>query len=66
MAATQIVHGLYVIPVGPVNTFLLESSDGCTLIDTGLLGNADKILQAIGDLGKQPSGLLRPRQSNLA
>jgi len=66
MAATQIVPGLYVISAGPVSAFLLESSDGCTLIDTGLLGNADKILQAIGDLGKQPSGLLRPRQSNLA
>ena len=65
MAATQIVPGLYVISAGPVNTFLLESSDGCTLIDTGLLGNADKILQAIGDLGKQPSGLLRPRQTIL-
>ena len=66
MAATQIVPGLYVISAGPVHTFLLESSDGCTLIDTGLLGSAAKILQAIGDLGKQPSGLLRPRQSNLA
>jgi hypothetical protein len=52
---------------GPrVNTFLLESSDGCTLIDTDLLGSADKILQAIGDLGKQPSGPHRPRQSSLA
>jgi len=66
MAATQIVPGLYVISAGPVSAFLLESSDGCTLIDTGLLGNADKILQAIGDLGKQPSGPHRPRQSGLA
>ena len=66
MSVTQIVPGLYVISAGPVNTFLLESSDGCTLIDTGLLGSAAKILQANGDLGKQPSGLLRPRQSNLA
>jgi len=66
MAATQIVPGLYVISAGPVNKFLLESPDGCTLIDTGLPGSADKILQAIGDLGKQPSGPLRLRQSNLA
>ena len=66
MAATQIVSGLYVISVGPVNAFLLESSERCTLIDTGLLGSADKILQAIREHGKQPSGLLRPRQSNLA
>jgi len=66
MAATQIVPGLYVVLAGPVNTFLLESSDGCTLIDTGLLGSADKILQAIGEHGKQPSGPHRPRQSGLA
>ncbi len=65
MAATQIVPGLYVISAGPVNTFLLESSDGCTLIDTGLPGSADKILQAIVELGKQLSGPHRPRQSGL-
>src|ERR1700680_16289 len=57
MSATQIVQGLYVIPVGPVNTFLLQSSDGCTLIDSGLPGSADKILQAIGELGKQPKDI---------
>ena len=57
MSATQIVQGLYVIPVGPVNTFLLQSSDGCTLIDSGLPGSTDKILQAIGELGKQPKDI---------
>ena len=66
MAATQIVPGLYVISAGPVSAFLLESSDGCTPIDTGLLGSADKILQAIREHGKQPSGPHRPRQSGLA
>jgi len=43
MAATQIVDGLYVIPVGSVNIFLIEGSDGFTLIDTGLPGSADEI-----------------------
>jgi hypothetical protein len=52
MAETQIVPGLYVISAGPVNTFLLESSDGCTVIGTGLPGSADKILQSIMELGK--------------
>jgi glyoxylase-like metal-dependent hydrolase (beta-lactamase superfamily II) len=55
MPSTQIVPGLYVIPVGPVNTFLLDSPDGCTLIDSGLPGSTDKILDAIRALGKQPS-----------
>jgi glyoxylase-like metal-dependent hydrolase (beta-lactamase superfamily II) len=57
MAATLIVPGLYVIPVGPVNTFLLESSDGCTVIDSGLPGSADKILQAVEALGKKPKDI---------
>jgi len=57
MAATQIVPGLYAIPVGPVNTFLLESPDGCTLIDSGLPGSAEKILQAIRELGKKPKDI---------
>jgi len=57
MAATQIVPELFAIPVGPVNTFLLESSDGCTLIDSGLPGSADQILHAIDKLGKQPKDI---------
>lgn len=57
MAATQIVPGLYVIPVGPVNTFLIESPDGCALIDSGLPGSAEKILQAVEELGKKPKDI---------
>lgn len=54
MIATQIVLGLYAIPLGPVNTFLLEWSDGCTLIDCGLPGSEKNFLQALRELGKQP------------
>jgi hydroxyacylglutathione hydrolase len=50
--AMQIVPGLYMLPVGPVNTFLLETSDGCALIDTGLPGSAEKIVSAIREAGK--------------
>jgi glyoxylase-like metal-dependent hydrolase (beta-lactamase superfamily II) len=57
MAATRIVGGLYGIPVGPVNMFLLESSDGCILIDTGLPASADKVLGAITELGKKPTDI---------
>jgi glyoxylase-like metal-dependent hydrolase (beta-lactamase superfamily II) len=53
VAATPIVPGVYAIPVGPVNTFLLEGSDGCTLIDPGFPGSAAKILDAVRGLGKQ-------------
>jgi glyoxylase-like metal-dependent hydrolase (beta-lactamase superfamily II) len=54
MPAQLLARGLYVISTGPVNTFLLDSSDGCTLIDSGLPGSADKILGALQELGKQP------------
>ena len=55
MGATQIVDGLYMIPAGPVNTFLLESASGCTLIDTGLPGSEEKIVQGIKEAGKSPA-----------
>jgi glyoxylase-like metal-dependent hydrolase (beta-lactamase superfamily II) len=57
MTVTQIVQGLYAIPLGPVNTFLLESSDGCTLIDSGMPGSENKLLRALGELGKQPQDI---------
>lgn len=57
MPATRLTDDLYVIPAGQVNTFLLDSPDGCTLIDTGFPGKADTILQAVRDLGKQPTDI---------
>lgn len=57
MSAKLLADGLYVIPAGQVNTFLLDSPEGCTLIDTGFPGKADTILQAVRDLGKQPSDI---------
>ena len=47
-----IVPGLHMLPVGPVNTYLLETPDGCALIDTGLPGSADKIIACIREAGK--------------
>jgi glyoxylase-like metal-dependent hydrolase (beta-lactamase superfamily II) len=61
MAAKKIVEGLWVIPAGHVNTFLLEpaegASDGCTLIDAGFPDRAEKIMAAVRSLGKQPSDI---------
>lgn len=54
MSARLIVPGVYAIPVGPVNTFLVDAPDGCALIDAGFPGSGDKILQALRGLGKQP------------
>ena len=57
MAAKQIVPGVYAIPLGGVNAFLIEAEDGLTLIDTGMSGKAPKILKAVQALGKQPSDI---------
>ena len=57
MLAKLIVDGLYVIPVGAVNTFYIDSPEGSILIDTGFPGSADLILKAIGELGRKPADL---------
>lgn len=57
MTAKQIVPGVYAIPLGPVNAFLIEAEDGLTLIDTGVPGSADKILEAVRAPGKQPTDI---------
>ncbi len=55
-AVKQIVPGVYVIPLGPVNAFLIET-DHLTLVDTGIPGSAEKILQAVRAFGKQPKDI---------
>lgn len=57
MAVRQVVPGLYTIPLGPVNSFLIESTAGCTLIDTGLANSQDKVLEALASLNKLPSDI---------
>ena len=57
MAAKQIVPGLYTLPLGGVNTFLLDGGDGLTLIDTGTPDSVAKILEAVRSLGKQPGDI---------
>jgi glyoxylase-like metal-dependent hydrolase (beta-lactamase superfamily II) len=57
MAARQIVPGFYEIPVGAVNVFLLEGSDGLVLFDAGMPNSADQILNDIRALGKDPKDI---------
>jgi glyoxylase-like metal-dependent hydrolase (beta-lactamase superfamily II) len=54
-AAKQVVPGLFVIPTGVVNTFLLDAADGCALIDAGLPDRVDDILRGITAAGKRPA-----------
>ena len=54
-ARQQIVPGLTAIPVGAVNTFLIDAADGCVLIDAGFPGRADEILAGLDRAGKRPA-----------
>lgn len=56
MSIKQIVPDLYVIALSNVNAFLLTQGE-VTLIDTGVAGSERKILQALGELGHQPTAL---------
>jgi glyoxylase-like metal-dependent hydrolase (beta-lactamase superfamily II) len=47
MAAKEVVPGLYMLALGPVNAFLLVASDGCTVIDTGLPRSAAKLMDTL-------------------
>ena len=55
MPAHQVVPGLYLIPLGQVNAYLLDAADGCAVVDSGFPGSAPDILKAIASIGRQPS-----------
>jgi hypothetical protein len=47
-ASQQVVPGLFVIPTGIVNTFLIDALEGCVLVDAGLPGrDAGRPMSAI-------------------
>ncbi len=57
----RITAGVFAIPLGFVNAFLIEQNDDAgsilTLIDSGMAGNCDQILAAVRELGRQPEDL---------
>jgi len=57
MTLKQIVPNIYAVPLTFVNAFLLDADDGLTLIDTGIAGSGDKILNAVRELNKQPGDI---------
>lgn len=52
----SIAPGVHAIPLGGVNAFLIDAGE-LTLVDTGASGSADKILQAVRALGRQPADI---------
>ena len=57
MSAKVVVPGLWQISLGFVNAFLLETDNGLALIDTGIAGSAEKILDAVRAAGRAPADI---------
>jgi glyoxylase-like metal-dependent hydrolase (beta-lactamase superfamily II) len=57
MKLKPVVDGIYVLPLGNVNAYVLEMEHGLVLIDTGLPGNEHKIMTAIESLGHKRESL---------
>jgi glyoxylase-like metal-dependent hydrolase (beta-lactamase superfamily II) len=57
MVATQVLPGLWQIKISFVNAFLVDTSDGLALIDTGIPGSAPTIQEAIRSIGRQPADI---------
>ena len=56
MALEQILPSLYRVPLRGVNAFLIDAGDeGLVLIDAGTPGDAERILDAVGELGRDPA-----------
>jgi len=54
MAVTEVVPGLIRIPLAFVNAYALVGTDGVTLIDTGMPGRHERVLDALAQLGHGP------------
>jgi glyoxylase-like metal-dependent hydrolase (beta-lactamase superfamily II) len=52
----QILPSLYRLPLRAVNTFLIDLGDeDLVLVDAGTPGDAGRILDAVGELGRDPA-----------
>jgi glyoxylase-like metal-dependent hydrolase (beta-lactamase superfamily II) len=58
MAVKLVIPGVYVVPMGTANAFLIEDDDGMILIDAGFPRKEAAVFEAIHGLGR-PLGQLR-------
>jgi glyoxylase-like metal-dependent hydrolase (beta-lactamase superfamily II) len=54
MAVKQLADDLWLLP-GLVNVYFLQTEDGLAVLDTGFPGRANKILAAVGEIGRTPA-----------
>ncbi len=55
----KIMENVYVVPGVVSNTYVIDDSDGLTIIDAGLPRNEKKILAYVSSLGKSPADVKR-------
>ena len=53
----RVIRGVYVIPMGMANAFLIESDNGLTLIDAGYPRKEAAVFRAIREIGRSPHEL---------
>ena len=52
MPVKRVIKGVYLVPMGVANAYLVESDDGLTLIDAGYPGKQAAVFGAIRGLGR--------------
>jgi glyoxylase-like metal-dependent hydrolase (beta-lactamase superfamily II) len=57
MAAKRVIKGVYMVPMGMANAFLVEGDDGLALIDAGFAHKESAVFDAIRALGRLPREL---------
>lgn len=57
MAMKRIVKGLFLVPMGNANAFLIEDDDGLALIDAGYPNQEEAVFTAITAAGRTPDQL---------
>ena len=57
MAVKRVIEGVYVVPMGFANAFLIESNGELTLIDAGFPGKEAAVFGAIRGLDRSPDQL---------
>lgn len=55
MQPRLLVPGVYLLPFEIGHVYLWERPDGLTVVDTGVPGSADEIVEAIEAIGRQPA-----------
>ena len=57
MALKRIIDGVYLVPMGSANAYLLDVGPDLILVDAGFPNKAPAVLDAIRQLGRQPGDL---------